>query len=162
MPDPLTVLGGVAGVVQLADVVGRLSKELYGFFWAISDASDELKKLRSALEDLEATIALLTRHGYHISAADEAREPSAVDSGTDSGIDLTMNSAITTVLTSLQRELDEVKSNLPKSRRKGLGIRLKWVLDKQRTMEIVFSIERHKSTLQLAMSGIGLYVHSSL
>jgi hypothetical protein len=157
MPDPLTVIGGVAGVVQLTDVVGRLSKELYGFFGAISDASDELKRLRSSLEDLEATMALLTRYGKHISA-DEALQSSATDSGTDAGIDLTMKSAITTVLTSLRRELDELKSKLPKSRRKGIGIRLKWVLDKQRTMEFVSTIERHKSTLQIAMSEIGLSV----
>jgi len=161
MTDPLTVLGSVASVVQLADVVGRLSKELYAFFWAINDASDEMKTLRSALEDLEATMALLTRHGKHISA-DEACKPPATDSGIDSGIDMTMNSAITTVLISLRRELDELKSKLPKPRRKGIGIRLKWVLDKQRTMEVVSSIERHKSTLQIAMGEIGLSVHSFL
>ena len=43
MPDPLAVIGGVASVVQLADVVGRLSKELYGFFWAVKDASNKVK-----------------------------------------------------------------------------------------------------------------------
>jgi hypothetical protein len=63
MPDPLTVVGGAAGVAQLAGVVGYLSKELYSFFLAIQDASDEFKKLRSVLENLQATIALLKQHG---------------------------------------------------------------------------------------------------
>jgi hypothetical protein len=162
MPDPISIVGGVASVVQLTDVVGRLSKELYQFFWSIKDASDEMKNLRYALQNLEETMALLQHHGNPINGLDKAPENSANNADADSGIDLTMNSAITTSLTSLQRELGELKSNLPNTQVQRKSIRLRWVLDKHRTMGIISSIERHKSTLQLAMIDLGLWVPSCI
>lgn len=44
MADPLTAVGTAAGVVQLADVALRLSKELYGFFWDIKDSKQQFEQ----------------------------------------------------------------------------------------------------------------------
>lgn len=96
MAEPLIIIGGVARVVQLADVVGRLSKPLSEFFWAIKDAPDQVKKLRSTLEGLEATMALVKRHGNEIAKA------VASNFGTDFAIDLVKNSPITLWSLSLQ------------------------------------------------------------
>lgn len=92
----------------------------------------------------------------HITGAGESSATPASNSGIDIGTDLSLNSAIKSTLISLRRVLDELKSQLPKPRAKGIGIKSRWILDKQGTMEIVSNIERQKSTLHLAMSELGL------
>ena len=112
--------------------------------------------MRSALEDLEATVRLLQRHAKQTVGAENSSEACANNARIIPEIDLTINSLITTSHTSLRRELDQLNSRLPKPRAKAIGIKLRWMLDKQQIMEAVSSIESHKSTLLLVMSGLGL------
>jgi hypothetical protein len=46
MPDPITIFGAAASVVQIADVALRASAEAYSFLSAVKEARKDIRVLR--------------------------------------------------------------------------------------------------------------------
>lgn len=59
--DPLTALGAVASICQLASAALSISKSLYTLGDAISSASDDIKTLADDLKTFSQSLTLLSR-----------------------------------------------------------------------------------------------------
>ena len=59
--DPITAIGAVASVVQLAQTALSLSKSLYSLGAAIASASDDIQTLADDLKTFSQSLTLLSR-----------------------------------------------------------------------------------------------------
>ena len=156
MAEALATLGGVAGAVQLAGAIHRVSAELYGFFWAIKDASEEMQRLCDVLQGLESATRNIRLHN-----AEHASSIAAVE-------EHEVLPEVVANLKIIERELNALRKTSESSVATGhadagtLSLRLirgiKWVNNKKHIDAVAGRLERHKSNLELAMIALGLYV----
>lgn len=156
MAEALAVLGGVASAVQLADVICRISTELYSFFWAIRDASEEMQRLRDVLQGLESATRNIQLHNVEYASSIAAVEEHEV------------LPEVMTNLKNIKTELDALRTTTGSSVAAGhagagrqtskLSQRMKWIYNKKHINAVVGRLEGHKSNLELAMIALGLYV----
>jgi len=59
--DPITAIGAVASIVQLAQLALSLSKAIYGIGNAIASASDDLRNLADDLSQFSQSLTVLSR-----------------------------------------------------------------------------------------------------
>lgn len=152
MAEVLAVLGGVASAVHLAEVVGRISTELYGFFRTVKDSPEQIERLCSVLQGLEsATRNIQLHNAEHASSIAAAEEHEVLPE-------------VMTNLNDIKTELDALRMMTDPSvfaaggQASKLGQRIRWMYNKKHVSVVVGRLERHKSNLELAMIAHGLYV----
>ena len=150
MAEPLSLVANVAGVVGLADVVCRLSRELYTFFTALKDASHDVQNMLQELEQLEAII---------LNIQNNAREYRNSLFATDDGLDL---SGVSRALQGCQDEFTQLQAMVEKSglnkvsgTAKGLANKVSWVLEEKKISKSCQRLERLKLLLTAALTTSG-------
>jgi hypothetical protein len=143
MAEALAVLGGVASAVQLAGVICDISIDLYGFFSAIKDASEEMQRLCDVLQGLESATRNIQLHNAEYASSISALEGHEV------------LPEVMTNLENIKTDVDALRTMAGKQILK-LGRRIKWICNKEHINCVVGRLERHKSNLELAMIALGL------
>ena len=144
MGDPFTV---TAGVVSLADVLWRTSKELYGFFSDVKNASKNVQSMRLELQQLEGILLSIHKHA-------ESYDKSLYS--TEDGLSA---SGLLTNLQYCEAEFKGLNDIVEESRRnQGLGpvdrlaSKFKWVLDEKKVTRCCQRLEKVKLLLNTVLS----------
>ena len=137
--DPLSVAASIAGLVSIADVVFRRT---YKYIKAVKDAQKEISALSN---EISALFGILRRLELLACQVDE---------------DVFDSTLRLEHIFECQQTLEKVNSILEKDDTSSLDDRLlestrrrlRWPLSKSRTEKLIEEIERHKSTLTLALT----------
>ena len=131
--DPLSGIASIIAVLQLTQTVGRALKDL---FWRAKHARSDIACLYSAVTSLEQTLkALQNLPGI--------------------GPPCQLPDHLLGALHQSKGELELIQQKLENKHvgRKGDALRaLQWPFQKEPVMELVYALETHKATLNLAIS----------
>jgi hypothetical protein len=153
MADLLTALGAAASVVQLADVVCRVSAEMLNFFKTIKDASEEMQRVRDTLLGVESATRNLHQYvAEHASSQTASQEHEVLP---EAMTNLKALNAKLDILRHLTAELGVPSDN---KSRPHIAIRRKivWPYHKKSVVDITDSLDKDWSNLTIAMLALGL------
>ena len=156
MADPLSAAASVAGIISLADVLLRTTKELYTFFAAVKDAS---KNAGSILQELGQFDNILLSVKTNVDSYNSS--PFSTNDGLSASVLLNH-------LKNCSAEFDVLKNIVEESKRKqGLGplqkytSKVKWVFDEKKIAQSCQRLEKEKLLLNTALSLAGRKDYSS-
>jgi len=132
--DPVTAIGLVASVDQLAGLAKVIVSNMYRYFDAVKDAprrSQELRQELSAISDLLDSLE------------------DALTSSTKSTF--TAPDSLKSAITEFQETLEDMKARVKEPQTKGLR-RLKWPFTKDENERLLSKLERYKSTFNVALN----------
>ena len=154
--DPLSITAGVIAVLQAAEAVISVCCDyrsaIKGSSWEVPRVLEEVRALRNVLRTLEEL-------------ADKAETPSSDSKSRLPALKL-LCGPDTGILTKCRTELNDLAKKLTPpewigpagSKRKGLVQALSWPLKKGETEKVLASIERFKSTINVAVATDQTYV----
>ena len=132
--DPVTAIGLVAGVAQLAGAARVIVSNMYLYFDAVKDApkhSQELRRELSIISDL-------------LDSLDDVLASSTTSS-------FTPPDSLKSAIPEFQAILDDMEARVTESQTKGLR-RLKWPFTKDENERLLSKMQRYKSTFNLALN----------
>ena len=139
MTDPLSVSASIAGLITLADILFRRT---YKYVKAVKKASKEIKALSTELGTLYGILNNLNLVSHQL-------EDQTFESTTRTHH---INSCIQT-LERIRSILDrDDASSLSDQRLETLKRKLRWPFSSSEAKEVIMELERHKTTLGLALS----------
>ena len=138
MADPLSIVGGIAAIVQISTTVVSLIK-------SAKDASSDRQKV---LAEINATTALCQTLSDYVEI-----------NGTESWVETfkTLNQTENGPLSQFKQCLDYLHKKLNTR-----GATLKWPFNKQSVQEILLTIERQKSLINLALANDNLRLSAAI
>lgn len=142
--DPITIIGAVAAVAQLVGLAANLGMQAYRLLRDIKKVPKKSRELCDEIYDLSSVINEL----YYTLKTVENANTAVVDS---ISVDfLEKHSHFLTELTSrIQVDKTEIKN------------RLRWPLSTKENEEWIQKVQRHKSTLALALQNVDLKLGST-
>lgn len=147
MAESLTAVTSVAGIVGLADVALRLSKEVYVFFSAIADASEQIRRM---ITEVESTNRLL----IDVRNLSDEHQKSLYATRDNLGL-----SELVKTLEICQKEAQELdrlvksmESTQSTNKVKRLANRFQWVAHEASLKRLCQDLNRHKASLTMALS----------
>ena len=136
--DPMSLASGAAGLITLAAAV---LSQCYMYGCAVANAPEEAKRLVSELTNLSGI--LVSIQGLHTSKFISEKN----------GLIPTLRECKDALQHALQR-LESVNPQTKHSSLKWIRNRLLWPLERQDTLELLASVERQKSALNLSLGNI--------
>ncbi|MCJ1246656.1 hypothetical protein MMC30_003865 [Trapelia coarctata] len=150
MADPLSVAASVAGIVSLADVLWRTSRDLYGFFSAVKDASKNVQSMLLELQQFEGILTSIKNNTFSFNGSQFV---------TNDGLS---GSGLLTNLKYCSAEFKVLKDIVEDSRRnqgqgpvKKLASQVKWVFDEKKIAQCCQRLEKVKLLLNTVLSLAG-------
>jgi len=147
MADPFSV---TASAVSLADALWRTSKELYGFFSAVKDASKDVRSMLLELQQFEDILTSIKNNAYSFNNSAFV---------TDDGLSA---SGLLTNLQYCSAEFKVLKDIVEDSRRnhgqgsvKKFASKFKWVFDEKKIAQCCQRLEKVKLLLNTVLSLAG-------
>ncbi|KAH7110567.1 hypothetical protein B0J11DRAFT_448209 [Dendryphion nanum] len=144
MPDPITSFGAAAGVVQIADVALRASREAYAFLIELKHAKRDIQDLKNALRDAESNVRSLRSYLYSFSKSKGAIEEFDI-----------LPEVVTSSIHLFHDDIVQLKSILPRKPTPSLAQKIKWVYNHKSVEEISKRLHERKSSLSVALSVVG-------
>lgn len=133
--DPVTVIGLVASVAQLAGVARVIVASMCLYFDAVKDAPKNSRELR---QELFTICDLLD------SLDDVLTSPSTKSS-------FMAPESLKSAITEFQAILEDMKARVAESQTKGVR-RLKWPFTKEENERLLSKLQRYKGTFNLALN----------
>ncbi|KAI9150548.1 putative ankyrin-2 ankyrin [Paramyrothecium foliicola] len=141
MAEALGVAASVAGLVSLADLVFRLT---FKFAKGVKSAKEDVQKLS---DEVQSVAGILHRLALLASALDDAGHRN------NGAVRLHHVHSCQQTLSKLEKTLLKAKSDFESGGRyKGLQRKLKWPFSAPETRDLLQDLDRHKETLNLALS----------
>jgi hypothetical protein len=135
MADVLGVAASVAGLMTIADVIVRKG---FKFIKDVKNAEESVKKLVDEVNNLSGVLHSLNNVVERLEEDGSNSDPST---------QIHYIESCYKTLTKIQGHFDEAVPSMPMSK----GDKMRWPLKKSHTKELLVEIERHKSTMALAM-----------
>jgi hypothetical protein len=135
MMDPITAVGLVASVVQLADAARSTFSALFQYYEDVRDAPERSRELREELKALYDILGSLESVLILKSSASTFAVPNSLKSA----------------ITQFQEMLDSMTERVAERKTKGLK-RLKWPFTKKENDRYLVRMERYKSTFNAALN----------
>ena len=132
--DPVTVIGLVAGVAQLAGAARVIVSNMYRYFDTVKDAPKHSQELRNELSTISDLLDSLC---------------DALDSSTTSSF--TPPDSLKSAIPEFQVILEDMKLRVTESQTKGLR-RLKWPFTKDENERLLSRLQRYKATFNMALN----------
>lgn len=136
MAEVLGVASSVTGLMTIADVIVRKG---FKFIKDVKDAEELVQRLVDEVNNLSGVLHSLNNVVERLEEDRSSFDPST---------QIHYIESCYKTLTKIQRHFDEAVPATPMSR----GDKLRWPLKKSHTKELLVEIERHKTTMTLAMS----------
>ena len=144
MADPLSTLGAIASSIKAADVALRISREIYKFLGELKSASDDVQRLRNALQETELLF------GSVLSYMNEFQGSAQVQATQN----LNLPPSLTLAVDGFAEDIALIRKCLPANLSRIVG-RAKFVFQKSRIDELTQRLVYRKSTVTLALAVIG-------
>ena len=154
MAEPMSIIGGISAVSNLADAGCSLAGSLYKTFRAIKDAPRAIRRLSKELEQLHGSFQdvdnLLQRYSTSLLVTEDVLSIDSVQS----------------VLQECQTELESVQKTAVTFERqprkfKNAAARLRWVVDEGKIKQHCQTIEQLRQHINTGLSVLSQYVESS-
>ena len=151
MADPLSIIGSISAVSNLADASCSLAGSLYKTIRAIKDAPRAIKRLSKELEQLHGLLQdvenLLQRYSTSLLVTEDGLSTASVQS----------------VLQECQRELESVQKTAAtfeqqSSKSKNAAARFRWVFDERKIKQHCQTIEQLRQHINTGLSVLSQYV----
>lgn len=138
MADPLSVISGIAGLVTAAEIV---ASRTHKYVVAVKDASKDIKSLSQELLALYGVLNSLSLvvHEFKTEGLNSAAQIQLIYSCQD-------------VLETIRVKLEKVDPDSTDNSFRAGKRKLQWPFSKDETRTMLVEVERHKSTLALALS----------
>jgi len=150
MADPLSVTASVAGIVSLADVLWRTSKELYEFFSAVRNAPKDVQSMLLELQHFDGILTSINSHAESYAKSSFCTEDGLSVFG------------LWTALKDCEKEFKNLWEIVEKSRpHQGLGpveklvSKFKWVFDEKKIAQSQRRLKTVKDSLNTVLSLAG-------
>ncbi|KAL2066420.1 hypothetical protein VTL71DRAFT_2491 [Oculimacula yallundae] len=142
MADPLSIAGSVAGLVSIADAVFTRT---YRYVRQVKNAETEIGELASGIRSLSGTL-----HGLALVLSELERETN------ETNFRLHHINSCRATLTAIETKLDCYDVTTSEKKLDRVIKRLRWPFSHTETKELIADVERHKSTINVALSADGL------
>lgn len=140
MAGPLSVAGSIAGLVSIADSVFTRT---YRYARGVKNAEKDIAELASGIRSLSGLL-----HGLAL-VIEELQK----DTTSETNFRLHHINACRATLTKVENKLEKLDPATPRdSRTVTLSKRLKWPFSSSETKELIVEVERHKTTINIALS----------
>jgi hypothetical protein len=142
MPDPLSIAAAVGGLCELTQAV---AVTIYEFLKTVKEAKSEIEDL---IREVTGLFGVL--HSLHLVAA--RFEGQEIDSA------MQVHHIVTcqVLLGKIQRALNKAQPKSSLGALTSAAKSLAWPFEKKETKALILDVERHKSTLSLALIADGL------
>ena len=153
MAEPMSIIGGISAVSNLADAGCSLAGSLYKTFHAIKDAPRAVQRLSKQLEQLHDLLQdvdnLLQRYSTSLLVTEDGL---SIDS-------------VRSVLQECQTELESVQKTAATfetqpSKLKNTTARFRWVIDERKIKQHCQTIEQLRQHVNTGLSVLSQYVES--
>ena len=141
MAEAIGVAGSIAGLVTIAEIVLRKG---YQYVKGVREAEESVHKLVAELSLLFGVLHQLKIYAEQLEQNGEGIDPS---------IQTTNIQACYETMNKVEKQFDKCMPNLPMS----TSSKMIWPL-KKKTKELLVEIERHKTTMMLAMKAKEMYL----
>ncbi|TVY84196.1 hypothetical protein LSUE1_G001536 [Lachnellula suecica] len=138
MAEGLGVAASIAGLISLADIVVGKG---YKFIKTVKDAEKSVKSLVHEVNILSGVL-------HSLSNTIQLLEVDEGDAGFDPTTQVHYIEACYQTLSQIQQQFEAALPSTPLSK----GAKIKWPLKISRTQELLADIQRHKTTMGLAMN----------
>lgn len=147
MADPFSV---TAGVVSLADVVWRTSKELYAFFAAVNDASKDVQSMLLELQHFDGILTSIKNNADSFNSSACATDDGLSASGLLANLRYCLGE-----FEVLKDMVEESKRNQGQGSVKKLASKIKWVFDEKKIVRSCKRLGNVKVLLTTVLSLAG-------
>jgi hypothetical protein len=143
MGDPLSVASSITGLVSIADIVFTRT---YRYVRLAKNAEKNISELAAGVRSLSGLL-----HGLSLILSELQKETS------ETNFRLHHINSCRATLTNIQKRLDNHDPEISNNRKVEKVIRaLKWPFSASETKELITEVERHKATINLALSADSL------